>query len=61
MNCEEFDTEALKGFLLPLHIGTHPDRKDKFCRRLEELIDNLQLRGYVFLRADRLLRECQGD
>lgn len=59
MNCERSDPNGLKGFLLLLHIGTHPDRKDKFYHRLEELIGSLQLRGYVFVRADHLLRNCR--
>jgi endoglucanase len=61
MNYEISDPEGLKGFLLLQHIGTHPDRKDKFYHRLEELIDTLQRRGYVFVRVDRLLMKCQDE
>ncbi len=61
VNYERSSPEGLKGFLLLLHIGTHPDRKDKFYSRLEELIDTLKLRGYVFVRVDQLLRMCQNE
>jgi hypothetical protein len=39
---------GLNGFYLLLHIGTHPDRNDKFYYRLEELIGELRKRGYRF-------------
>jgi len=61
VNFERSSPEGLKGFLLLLHIGTHPDRKDKFYHRLEELIDTLKLRGYVFVRVDQLLNKCQDE
>ena len=47
---------GLNGFLLLLHVGTHPDRTDKFYFRLEELIDSLQKRNYAFSRIDELLQ-----
>ncbi|MEM9143842.1 MAG: glycoside hydrolase family 9 protein, partial [Bacteroidota bacterium] len=40
--------EGLNGFLLLSHIGTHPDRKDKFYTRLDELIQLLKKKGYAF-------------
>ncbi|MBI9072990.1 MAG: polysaccharide deacetylase family protein [Melioribacteraceae bacterium] len=42
--------QNLNGFFLLLHIGTHPDRTDKFYFLLEDLVDELQNRGYKFKR-----------
>jgi peptidoglycan/xylan/chitin deacetylase (PgdA/CDA1 family) len=39
---------GMNGFILLIHIGTHPDRKDKLYARLPELIYELRLRGYRF-------------
>jgi endoglucanase len=54
-NYEKTDPRGLQGFILLLHIGTHPDRKDKFYFRLDELVVGLQQRGYGFVRIDQLL------
>ncbi len=53
--CERSDPHGLNGFILLLHIGTHPDREDKFYFRLDDLITGLNNRGYAFVRIDRLL------
>jgi endoglucanase len=45
---EAKDPAGLNGFLLLVHIGTAPERTDKFYWRLEELITELKDRGYVF-------------
>jgi endoglucanase len=50
---------GLNGFILLLHIGTHPDRKDKFYGRLADLIHYLIQRDYTFLRVDHLLKNCE--
>ena len=55
---EKSDQDGLNGFLLLLHIGTHPDRKDKFYLRLEELTDRLSSLGYGFKRVDEMLADC---
>ncbi|UCE42936.1 MAG: polysaccharide deacetylase family protein [Candidatus Aminicenantes bacterium] len=55
---EKKDPDGLNGFLLLLHIGTHPDREDKFYHRLDELIDYLISLGYGFSRVDDLLTDC---
>jgi len=55
VSCEEENPHGLNGFILLMHIGTHPERKDKFYRRLEELIGFLRQRGYTFVRIDKLL------
>jgi endoglucanase len=55
---ERSDPDGLNGFLLLLHIGTHPDREDRFYYRLEELIDRLRYLGYGFVRVDEMLADC---
>jgi len=45
----EHDSQnGLKGFILLLHLGTHPDRTDKLYNRLDDLISELHRRGYRF-------------
>lgn len=46
---------GLNGFILLLHIGTHPERTDKFYYRLPELITYLKSKGYSLERIDQLL------
>ncbi|MDH3652200.1 MAG: polysaccharide deacetylase family protein, partial [Saprospiraceae bacterium] len=48
LNYESQSPSGLNGFILLLHIGTHPDRTDKFYARLAQLIDALQIQGYRF-------------
>ena len=48
-------TDGLNGFILLLHIGTDPGRKDKFYLYLPRLVATLKERGYRFLRIDKLL------
>jgi peptidoglycan/xylan/chitin deacetylase (PgdA/CDA1 family) len=45
---EKSTSAGLNGFLLLVHIGTHPDRTDKFYRQLPQLIDDLRQLGYTF-------------
>lgn len=47
-------SHGLNGFILLLHIGTHPDRKDKFYDKLPLLIDELKQRGYAFALLSKL-------
>jgi endoglucanase len=56
---ENTDPYGLNGFILLLHIGTHPDRKDKFYSRLVDLIHYLKQRDYTLLRVDHLLKNCE--
>jgi peptidoglycan/xylan/chitin deacetylase (PgdA/CDA1 family) len=58
INYENKTPSGLNGFILLIHIGTHPDRKDKFYTRLAELIRYLKQSGYTFLRVDDLLKDC---
>lgn len=41
---------GLNGAILLVHFGTHPERTDKLYLHLEELITQLQSKGYVFKR-----------
>ena len=45
---EEQSSNGLNGFILLIHIGTHPDRTDKFYQALPNLITVLKSRGYQF-------------
>ena len=47
-------SQGLNGFILLLHIGTHPDRTDKFYYKLPLLIDELKHRGYTFSLLSKL-------
>lgn len=49
------EKEGLNGFMLLSHVGTHPDRTDKFYSRLEELISTLEKKGYKFESLDSVL------
>lgn len=53
---EEKDPHGLNGFILLIHIGTDPRRKDKFYYRLDELCNELKSRGYTFVTLDTLLQ-----
>ena len=54
---EAKDPHGLGGFILLLHIGTAPQRTDKFYNRLDELIEWLKSKKYEFARTDRLLKQ----
>lgn len=56
MEYEAKDPNGLNGFILLIHIGTDPRRKDKFYYRLDELIKEIKNTGYDFVRLDKLLR-----
>ena len=43
---EETHPLGLRGAILLIHLGTHPDRTDKFYDRLGDLIQELKSRGY---------------
>ncbi len=55
VNFEETSDNGLNGFILLIHIGTAPERTDKFYNRLDELILLLKNKGYEFERVDELL------
>ncbi|MCB0588210.1 MAG: hypothetical protein KDD06_23155, partial [Phaeodactylibacter sp.] len=50
LSYERESEHGLNGFILLLHIGTHPGRTDKFYYRLGKLIGELRERGYGFGR-----------
>lgn len=52
---EREDPHGLNGFLLLMHIGAGPGRKDKLADHLGELLDQLSAKGYQFVRVDELL------
>ena len=52
---EREDPHGLNGFILLLHLGSGPGRKDKFHHRFGELLDYLGGKGYQFVRVDKLL------
>ena len=53
---EAQSANGLNGFILLVHIGTDPRRKDKFYRYLPQMIAALKKQGYHFSRIDELLR-----
>ncbi|MEJ7586937.1 MAG: glycoside hydrolase family 9 protein [Ferruginibacter sp.] len=52
---EKNDVHGLNGYILLLHIGTAPERTDKFYYRLNELIKTLKQKGYRFKTITGLL------
>lgn len=54
---EEQDPAGLNGFILLSHVGTAPERTDKFYLQLESIINILKDRGYTFVRIDSLLAD----
>lgn len=48
---------GLNGFILLMHIGTDPRRRDKFYHHLPELIRWLKAKGYGFETIDLLLKQ----
>lgn len=50
--------QGLNGYLLIMHLGAGPERKDKMHRRIGELLAELKKRGYDFVTVDALLRDC---
>lgn len=56
VNYEEKSKLGLNGFIMLIHIGTVPERTDKFYHRLDELIIWLQGKGYQMKRIDELLQ-----
>lgn len=53
-NILKFEEErSLNGVILLVHIGTHPERTDKFYYKLDELITHLKARGYRFQLIER--------
>ena len=53
---EKKDPHGLNGFILLIHIGTDPERTDKFYLKLGDLIKDLRAKRYALVRIDELLR-----
>lgn len=47
-NYEVSEQNGLNGAFILIHLGTHPDRTDKFYYKLEEIISYFTTRGYSF-------------
>jgi endoglucanase len=56
---EKEKPHGLNGFVMLIHIGTDPERTDKFYEKLGKLVDELRGRGYSFVRIDKLLEKAQ--
>ena len=50
LNFEQTNPERLNGAIILIHLGTHPDRTDKFYNSLDRIIETLTKRGYSFER-----------
>jgi len=51
------DNGGLNGFILLMHVGTNPERSDKFYHKLPELLGFLAGKGYNFVTIDQLLKQ----
>lgn len=52
-----FDYEksnGLNGFMILIHIGTDERREDKFYYKIEEIIQKLRLKNYIFVPLKKL-------
>ena len=47
---EAADPDGLNGAFILIHLGTHPDRTDKFYYKLDEIIKYFSSKGYEFTR-----------
>ena len=55
---EQKDENGLNGFILLIHIGTDPRRREKFYDVLPHLVHILKGKGYQFVRIDDLLEHA---
>ena len=55
LNHEQQSSTGLNGFILLVHIGTDPRRKDKFYFYLPELINEMKKKGYQWVKINELL------
>jgi peptidoglycan/xylan/chitin deacetylase (PgdA/CDA1 family) len=53
---ESSNKNGLNGFILLIHLGTAPERIDKYYFYLEDLIKELKKKNYSFKRINELLR-----
>ncbi len=57
LSFESTSSNGLNGFILLIHIGTAPERSDKFYYRLENLITELKNRDYQFKNLKELYNQ----
>jgi len=50
LHFEENSPDHLNGAIILIHLGTHPDRSDKFYNSLDQIIKTLKKKGYSFSR-----------
>ncbi len=55
MHKEKQDLNGLNGFILLIHFGTDPKRKDKFYNHLDKLILELKQKNYRFCPIEKVL------
>jgi peptidoglycan/xylan/chitin deacetylase (PgdA/CDA1 family) len=55
LNYEKETPGRLNGFILLTHFGTDPRRPDKFYDRLDDLITELERRGYGFATLEEMI------
>jgi peptidoglycan/xylan/chitin deacetylase (PgdA/CDA1 family) len=55
INMEKNDPAGLNGFILLIHFGTDPKRKDKFYSHLNRLISELKRKSYRFTSIEEIL------
>jgi peptidoglycan/xylan/chitin deacetylase (PgdA/CDA1 family) len=53
---EQKSPKGLNGYLLLLHLGTDPQRTDKFYLQLDSLLTELKKRGYSFVSLQKVLQ-----
>jgi len=56
INYEQRSLTGLNGFILLIHIGTHPARTDKFYYQLPALLNYLRQRKYTLTTVNNLLQ-----
>lgn len=56
---EQSDADGLNGWVLLMHAGAGPGRRDKLADRLGALLDEIARRGYTFARVDDMLEGCR--
>ena len=52
---EKTSSSGLNGFILLIHIGTNPARKDKLYKQLPSLLDHLRRKKYKLVTINELL------
>lgn len=57
IDLEAKSSNGLNGFILLVHIGTHPDRTDKFYYKLPQLISYLEGKAYIFTSLFELMED----